>query len=179
MPTYGWGFGALTNNRTNDFLALLYGHAANYQSRGTFHATEQLSFLGEGLYRDFLHWPNDTDPLNPGIKKNVARKLGRVGAYYAPEQDISFCIVTEVLVARLTRIQLIMEDFYRDGGGRFGGGIHLARGAPRRWFYSPGTTWSVKAAPTRLGRISYNVTIAPQGESASFDISTPSALPFT
>lgn len=25
MPTAGWGYGALTNNRTLDFLALLYG----------------------------------------------------------------------------------------------------------------------------------------------------------
>ena len=27
MPTAGWGYGALTNNRTDDFLALLYGRA--------------------------------------------------------------------------------------------------------------------------------------------------------
>ena len=115
-------FGALTNNRTNDFLALLYGHAANYQSRGTFHATEQLSFLGEGLYRDFLHWPNDTDPLNPGIKKNVARKLGRVGAYYAPEQDISFLHSNRGPCSTLnTNSADNGRFFYRDGGGRFGG----------------------------------------------------------
>lgn len=25
MPTAGWGYGALTNNRTQDYLALLYG----------------------------------------------------------------------------------------------------------------------------------------------------------
>ena len=60
MPTAGWGFGALANNRTEYFLALLYGHMATYQSRGTFHATEQLSFQGEGLYRAFLHWNDPT-----------------------------------------------------------------------------------------------------------------------
>ena len=55
MPTAGWGYGALTSNRTNDFLALFYGQAATYHSRGTFHTTEQLSYKGEGHYRDFLH----------------------------------------------------------------------------------------------------------------------------
>ena len=36
------------NNATQDFLELLYGHMATYQSRGSFHSTEQLSFLGSG-----------------------------------------------------------------------------------------------------------------------------------
>ncbi len=33
MPTAGWGFGALVNNQTDDFLELLYGHMATYQVR--------------------------------------------------------------------------------------------------------------------------------------------------
>jgi hypothetical protein len=61
MPSAGWGYGALVNNRTEDFLALLYGHMANYQSRGAFHATEQLSFKGEGYYRSFQWW-NEPQP---------------------------------------------------------------------------------------------------------------------
>ena len=32
MPTAGWGYGALTNNRTIDFSALLYGHMVSVQS---------------------------------------------------------------------------------------------------------------------------------------------------
>lgn len=29
MPTAGWGYGAIQNNKTADFLALLYGHMAS------------------------------------------------------------------------------------------------------------------------------------------------------
>ena len=65
MPTAGWGYGALVNNQTQDFLELMYGHAANYQSRGTFHSTEQLSFKGTGRYRGFLHI-KDPAPGSPG-----------------------------------------------------------------------------------------------------------------
>ena len=35
MPTLGWGYGALTHNRTADFHALLYGHMPSIH---TFHA---------------------------------------------------------------------------------------------------------------------------------------------
>ena len=48
-------------NQTQDFLELLYGHAANYQSRGTFHSTEQLPFTGTGRYRDIPM----SDPQRP------------------------------------------------------------------------------------------------------------------
>ena len=98
----------------------------------------------------------------------------------------SFCIVSEVLVARLTRWQLVFEDRYRlthgplrsSGDGRAAttsflssssssagasvdaapvASIWLARGAPRRWFDSA-DGFGVTAAPTSVGRVSYNVT---------------------
>ena len=114
MPTAGWGYGALTNNRTDDVLALLYGHMASYQSHGAFHSTEQLSFLGEGLYRAFLHVAPQQDPMPaPNLvgpveaveaeETHVEMERRAGGQYYALENDVSFCIVSEVLVARLTR----------------------------------------------------------------------------
>jgi len=105
MPTVGWGYGALANNQTNDFLALLYGHMASYQSRGSFHSTEQVEFTGEGWYRDYMYWKN----LGP----NETRPDQSLLRGYANERDLSFCIVSEVIVARLTRWQLVFEDFYR------------------------------------------------------------------
>ena len=91
FPSAGWAYGALTNNRTGDFLALLYGHMATYTSRGSFHATEELDFRGEGAYRSFL----GQDASGGG------------GA----EVDVSLCVVTAVLVARLTRWQLVFEPY--------------------------------------------------------------------
>lgn len=155
MPTAGWGYGAITNNKTLDFLALLYGHMANYQSRGTFHSTEQLSFQGEGFYRNFLHWPNPPDfsSNNPN--------------YYGQENDISFCIVSEIIVARMTRWQLVFEDIYRDQTGS----IWLARGAPKRWF-QPNAGFSVTNAPTQIGLISFDVSIPRKG-SAKYVVKVP------
>ena len=198
-PVAGWGYGALGNNQTDNFHALLYGHMATYQSRGTFHTTEQLGFYGEGLYRQFLHWPNDPlPPLNAragdlsagglpntlinGTTSTIAdyHKLsyGNAGAvgldgetrlstsssYYGNENDISFCIVTQVLVSRLTRWQLVFEDIYRATSGQ--PTIWLGRGAPARWFVtSPSSEggFSVAGIPSEAGLISYNLTVATDG----------------
>lgn len=148
MPVMGWGYSALLHNLTTDFHALLYGHAATYQSRGSFHATEQLSFLGEGLYRSFLHFQDPLPPAScdswpghhaasddkPTQSAQDHKPLQAVGDYYAPEQDVSYCIVTEVLGARLTRLQLLLEDLYRPSVEGSSPTLWLARGAPRRWF---------------------------------------------
>ena len=182
---------------------------ATYQSRGSFHSTEQLSFHGEGLYRSFLHITPAQDPLpepniveqvhgdpgftNPSVtnvsvagspdggsheRSGGPRRVG--GQYYALENDISFCIVSEVLTSRLTRWQLIFEDSYRSQHGPLRSGksgsltgisaasslsIWLARGAPRRWFDSA-EGFGITGAPTSVGRVSYNVsTGAPCGKS--------------
>jgi len=66
---------------------------------------------------------------------------------------VSFCIVTEVLASRLTRWQLVFEDFY----GTPNNAIWLARGAPKRWFQA-GEHFGVTNAPTRVGRLSFEVT---------------------
>ena len=126
MPTAGWGFGALVNNQTQDFQELLYGHAANYQSRGTFHSTEQLPFKGSGRYRDIPM----TDPAPGGVAEDddSAAALHSGLGYNGAETEISFCIVSNIIVARMTRWQLVMED---------AGAIWLGRGAPQRWF-TPG-----------------------------------------
>ena len=144
MPVAGWGYGALLANRTSDFHALLYGHMSTYQSRGSFHTTEQLSFYGSGLYRDFLHFadppviPNDIAPSGSSHHDLSA-------GYYSPEQDISFCIVTQILTARLTRWQLVFEEFSKKN-------IWFAKAAPDRW-YEKG--FGVFGAPTFCGNVSY------------------------
>ena len=144
MPVAGWGYGALLANRTSDFHALLYGHMSTYQSRGSFHTTEQLSFYGSGLYRNFLHFadppviPNDIAPSGSSHHDLSA-------GYYSPEQDISFCIVTQILTARLTRWQLVFEEFSKKN-------IWFAKAAPDRW-YEKG--FGVFGAPTFCGNVSY------------------------
>lgn len=164
MPVAGWGYGAPANNRIADFQALLYGHMATYQSRGTFHSTEQLSSLGEGLYREFLNWGDPPPPLDGAAPAGAAgtaagpqrRRLRDAThgppplTYYGAENDVSFCIVTEVLAARLTRWQLVFEDSYRPmstpGGGRSPSGSVAGRrgaGLPP----TPASPWRPRLSP--------------------------------
>lgn len=205
MPVAGWGYAALVNNQTNNFHAMLYGHMATYQSRGTFHTTEQLGFYGEGLYREFLHWSSDplppldnttgtiTSTSNTGggssaypeqalvdsaefSQHHRSRRVWEAGAssavgsappslqYYGNENDISYCIVTQILAARLTRWQLVFEDTYRatvDGNMPT---IWLARGAPLRWFQfttggGGGNGFNVTSVPTEVGLVSYKLKV--------------------
>ena len=65
--------------------------------------------------------------------------------YYSPEQDISFCIVTQILTARLTRWQLVFEEFSRKN-------IWFAKAAPDRWYENG---FGVSGAPTFCGNVSY------------------------
>lgn len=181
------------NNRTQDFLELLYGHAANYQARGTFHSTEQLSFMGTGRYRGFLHIkdpapgsPLDASMMTPmtpaslssssasssspsslsdgrrmdGQQVEVRDGLG----YNGGENDISYCIVSNILVAHMTRWQLIMED---------DGAIWLGRGAPQRWFRPHSGGFNVTAAPTKtVGMVDFNVTVVSASE-AAYSVAAP------
>jgi hypothetical protein len=183
MPTAGWGYGAISNNKTEDFQALLYGHMATYQSRGTFHSTEQLAFTGEGFYRDFLHWPNpNTTAIDSNAKNdhqdvtNRGIKVSATGAndaplglgYYGNENDVSYCIVSNILMARMTRWQLVFEDSYRATNPSAAPGakpvIWLARGAPRRWFTPASGGLNVSNVPTITGRVSFAVKSAKAGE---------------
>jgi hypothetical protein len=237
MPTAGWGYGAITNNQTEDFLALLYGHMATYQSRGTFHTTEQLQYRGEGYYRSFSSWddpmpdvvnvkPAETAETTAGgdtgdkveaggewavrsdgrSRESVSLPgRGRHGAgdatglgYYINENDVSFCVVSQILVARLTRWQLVFEDYYRGFSDESNPpSIWLGRAAPKRWFAFSKTAAAAAAvaaehsaakhsaaehstaamapsvvvanAPTDEGRVSFNITVTAEG-AASYSV---------
>ena len=44
MPAAGYAYSSAATNRTQPYNSLLFGHIANYQSRGSFNAPEQLGF---------------------------------------------------------------------------------------------------------------------------------------
>lgn len=165
MPTAGWGYGALINNRTSDFQELLYGHAANYQSRGSFHSTEQLAFTGSGRYRA-LGSLRDVIPGGPNTLASVQQTSDErshvASRYNGAETFISFCIVSNILVARMTRWQLVLEE---------GNKVWLGRGAPKRWFTSQAGGFSVTNAPSSYGRISYNLTVS-SSDVATYSVKT-------
>lgn len=96
--------------------------------------------------------------------------------YYKSENDVSFCIVSNIIVARMTRWQLVLEDLYRPqfGGEEDAGAIWLARGAPKRWF-GAGGGFRVANAPTRFGALSYEVSIGKDG--ATYKVTVPPAAP--
>lgn len=170
---------ALTNNRTADFLALLYGHMATYASRGSFHATEQLSFLGENHYRGFLHWDDPLPPATVGAAPSPTVSSGtpaNLGTYYAQEQDVSYCIITAVLAARLSAWQLVFEDSYRSMATSGRTTVWLARGAPLRWFRQPPSGgFAVDNMPLRTGLVSYTTNTA-AGNATDFAVSLTSTV---
>ena len=79
MPAIGYARANLDHDRVGKYLLLLHGHAANYQSRGAFFSTEQMSLYGEGLFRN-----------------------GAVG-----ELGADFCTPSQTLVASMTAMQLV------------------------------------------------------------------------
>ena len=181
MPTTGWGYGALTSNRTGDFLALLYGHMATYHSRGTFHTTEQLSYQGQGRYRDWLHLVDPPLPRSPFFSEaplaealpatesdaTGVRALSKRGGppaaaglgYYSSENDISYCIVSGQLIPKMVRWMVVFDDFYRFDTlltTTHSARVWLGRGVPKRWFKRGG--FNVSSAPCLAGEVSYAVT---------------------
>ena len=84
MPAVGYAVASLAADRLQQFLLLLYGHAANYQGRGSFFTTEQQS-----LYQlsGSSHW---------------RASLGEV-------QD-DFCTPSQTLVSSMTAMQLADSD---------------------------------------------------------------------
>ena len=75
--------------------------------------------------------------------------------YNGAENDISFCIVSNILMARMTAWQMVLED---------DGAIWLGRGAPKRWFRGPDAGFNVSSAPTSVGRISFAVQAKAAGQ---------------
>jgi len=76
-------------------------------------------------------------------------------------------------MARLTRWQLVFEDFYRPSADQ--GAIWLARAAPKRWF-TKGSSFEVERAPTRYGRLSFNVSTSATGLVA-YSVQVPASTP--
>lgn len=54
FQTYGRLFTLILTHQLSTVLATLEsGHMSTFTSRGSFHATEQLSFLGDDVYRNY------------------------------------------------------------------------------------------------------------------------------
>jgi hypothetical protein len=85
MPAIGYAKADAALDRVPHFNLLLFGHIANYQSRGTFHATEQLSLYGSAPsnFRDY---------------------------YTLAEYDIDFCVPAVHLVARMVKDALVYSE---------------------------------------------------------------------
>lgn len=86
MPAIGYAMADLAHDRIDKYLLLLHGHAANYQSRGAFFSTEQMSLYGEGLFRD--------------------TSVGEISA--------DFCVPSQMLVATMTAMQLVSTQWDAD-----------------------------------------------------------------
>jgi hypothetical protein len=90
MPSSYYAAAMLRSGRVDSFLALQYGHMANYQGRGTGTATEQLPINADanGLWRDYL-WGY----LEGGIDQ---------------------CVPTIMQAAIATRWQVVLERYDED-----------------------------------------------------------------
>ena len=149
MPATGYARAGLESDRVDAYLSLLFGHVANYHSRGTFQATEQLSLYGDGgtVARHFAYADSYRGQLDAGRN----------------EVDLDFCVPSTTLVAFMLRWMLVFE-------GRDDDVVWLLKGAPRRFFAPARSTYAVEAgaplnastyvanAPTRYGDV--GVTIA-------------------
>eukprot|EP00039_Didymoeca_costata_P001770 m.54923 g.54923 ORF g.54923 m.54923 type:complete len:1009 (+) comp10959_c1_seq2:92-3118(+) len=83
MPADGYALASLELDRIDKYLLLLYGHAANYQSRGSFFSTEQMSLYGDGLFRD-----------------------GSLGSLQS-----AYCVPSAMLVSKMTAWQLVSTNW--------------------------------------------------------------------
>lgn len=129
MPSVGYAYSGLSLDRVESFQSLLFGHIANYQSRGTFNSPEQLSLYGDAnsdSMREYLHAGTN-------------------------EIDIDFCVPSTMLVTFMLKYALVLEERDVDA-------VWIMKGAPRRW-YSSNTTLvaSVKSALTRYGSVSFTI----------------------
>jgi len=127
MPILGYGWGLLSHDKVEQFHTLLAGHSANYISRGTHWGTEQRQQQQNGGILDD-RWTNN---------------CGDGG------EDCSLCMVSSMPPAMWVRWMLVQES--RDARQ-----VHLARGAPKRWF-TQSQAFGISAAPTRFGVVSYSL----------------------
>merc|ERR1712113_813944 len=112
------------------FHTLLAGHSANYLSRGTHWGSEQRLQQHKGGILD-ERWTNN---------------CGDGG------EDCSLCMVSSLPPAMWIRWMLVQED--RDVAQ-----VHLARGAPKRW-YSQAERFGIAEAPTRMGLVSFSLSVS-------------------
>lgn len=127
MPILGYGWGLLSHDRLGLFHTLLAGHSANYLSRGTYWSSEQRQQQRDGgILED--RWTNN---------------CGDGG------EDCSLCMVSANPPTMWIRWMLVQEN--RDMPY-----VHLARGAPQRWFTQP-EPFGLANAPTRFGVVSYSL----------------------
>lgn len=153
MPAAGYAYSAAATNRTRPFISLLFGHIANYQSRGSFNAPEQLGFnAGGDSFRALL---------SPGTG----------------EADIDACVPSTLLVAMMLRWMLVFEERDEDtiwvlkmAPRRFfaGADIRTQEGAAGASFLS------VQLAATRFGWVSFCVgSEAAEGEGDETSAASP------
>ena len=91
----GYARSALELSRVQSFQALLFGHAANYHSRGVYNAPEQLSLYGDGVPGRWTY----SDSYRAYLKGAIN------------EIDIDFCLPSTTLPAIMLRWMIRTEDF--------------------------------------------------------------------
>ena len=133
MPAIGYAVSSLEADRIEKYLLLLYGHAANYQGRGSFFSTEQMS-----LYQDTSH-------------PQWRASLGEIQA--------DFCTPSQTLIASMTAMQYVYAErdnatvwlakaaprrWFSDDIGEHGSG-------------AAGELFGVRNAPSRWGNVSFSI----------------------
>jgi hypothetical protein len=76
-----------------------------------------------------------------------------------------YCVPAQLTIPLLTRWMLVFEE--RDADC-----LWLCKAAPQRWF-APGQRWSVKGAPTRWGRVSFEVEAEAEAERVVIRLTPP------
>ena len=137
MPILGYGKSSLAHDRLYSFHNTLAGHSLNYISRGTYWGTEQRAQLDYSV-------GNRTGIVNQRWRNDC----GVTG------EDCSLCMVSGIASSYWVRWMLVSDD--PDTAI-----VHIARGAPRRWYGEGGEAFGIEDAPTRFGRVSYSILPAP------------------
>jgi hypothetical protein len=142
MPAEGYAYSAMDLARVDSFQALLFGHAANYHSRGVFNAPEQMSLYGDGVKGLWTYSDSYRAYLSSGITGSS-------------DVDIDFCLPSTTLPATMVRWMMLFEERDHDV-------LALFRATPRR-FFTPGDDAAIELAggTTRYGTVDANVTVKP------------------
>ena len=142
MPAEGYAYAAMDLSRVASFQSLLFGHAANYHSRGVYNAPEQMSLYGDGVKGLWTY----SDSFRAYLKN---------GTTASSDVDIDFCLPSTTLPATMVRWMMLFEERDRNV-------IALFRATPRR-FFTAGDRPAIELAggTTRYGAVDVNVTVVP------------------